>query len=147
MIKKQIDETQVLPSEKTFIISKKEDMKPIGDISYRNWNPRNRAAEFGIKIGEMEEQLKGYGADVLTYFIGFMFNHLNLNRIELTTLKDNKKAQNLYKKLGFQQSGIMCEVGFDSRSGEYIDVVYLDLLRKEWTRKLSESESDTNHIY
>jgi hypothetical protein len=29
-VKKQINETQVLPSEKTFIISKKEDMKPIG---------------------------------------------------------------------------------------------------------------------
>jgi hypothetical protein len=40
----------------------------------------------------------------------------------------------------------MCEVSFDSRSGEHIDVVYLDLLRKEWTRKLREYESDTNHI-
>lgn len=134
-IKKQIEETQVFPSEKTFIICKKEDLKPIGDISYRNWNARNRSAEFGIEIGEMGEQSKGYGADALTHFINFMFNHLNLNRIELTTLKDNAKAQKLYKKLGFHQSGIMREASFDSRTGTFIDVVYMDILREEWCMK------------
>lgn len=134
-IKKQIEETQVFPSEKTFIICKKADMAPIGDISYRNWNRRNRSAEFGIEIGEMEEQAKGYGEDALTHFLDFMFNHLNLNRIELTTLKDNARSQKLYEKLGFQQSGIMREASFDSRTGTYIDVVYMDILRKEWRMK------------
>lgn len=131
-IKKQVEETQVFPKEKTFMICKKEDMKPIGDISYRNWNSRNRSAEFGIEIGDIDERSKGYGGDALVPFIDFMFRHLNLNRIELTTLSDNKKAQNLYKKLGFQQSGIMREASFDSRTGTFIDVVYMDILRNEW---------------
>ncbi len=59
-------------SEKTFIICKKENMTPNGDISYRNWKPK---------------------------------------------------------------SGIMREANFDSRTGKFIDVVYMDMLREEWCMK------------
>jgi len=61
-----------------------------------------------------------------------MFNFLNLNRIELTTLADNKKSQNLYEKLGFKKIGIMREASFDSRDGTYSNVLYMDLLRRDW---------------
>jgi len=62
---------------------------------------------FGLEIGEINERGKGYGYEVLSYFIEFMFNHLNLNRIELTTLTDNEKSIKLYKKLGFKKNGII----------------------------------------
>jgi len=134
-VKKQIEEQQVFPKEKMFMICKKENLAPIGDVSYRNWNPRNRSVEFGIEIGQVDERSKGYGYDALVHFIDFLFRHLNLNRIELTTLADNEKAQNLYRKLGFKNSGTMREASFDSRTGKYMDVVYMDILRKEWLVK------------
>jgi len=132
-VKQQVENTDVFPIEKIFIILKKEDLKPIGDISYRNWDKRNRSAEFGLEIGELNERGKGFGYEVLSYFIEFMFNHLNLNRIELNTLIDNERSIKLYKKLGFQKVGIMRESSFDSRKGKYIDVLYMDLLAKEWS--------------
>ena len=55
-----------------------------------------------------------------------------MNRIELTTLADNKKSQNLYEKLGFKKIGMMREASFDCREGNYSDVLYMDLLRKDW---------------
>nr|WP_243196566.1 GNAT family protein [[Eubacterium] tenue] len=64
-----------------------------------------------------------------------MFKNLNLNKIELTTIIDNKRAQNLYKKLGFKEIGIIRQAYFDSRYGRFSDVVYMDLLKSEWIEK------------
>lgn len=133
-VKEEIENTETFPTEKTFIILNKEDLEPIGNISYRNWDKRNRSAEFGIEIGEINKRGQGYGFDALSSFIEFMFNHLNLNRIELTTLADNNKAIKLYKKLGFKEIGIMRETSFDSRTGKYSDVLYMDLLKREWSK-------------
>lgn len=81
------------------------------------------------------EQRKGYGEDALSHFLDFMFKNLNLNKIELTTIIDNKRAQNLYKKLGFKEIGIIRQAYFDSRYGRFSDVVYMDLLKSEWIEK------------
>lgn len=131
-VQKEVENTETFPEQKTFIICKKDSSEPIGDISYRNWDKRNRSAEFGIEIGEIKERNKGFGFDALSNFIKFMFNHLNLNRIELTTLAENKNAIGLYKKLGFKEIGIIREKSFNSSKGEYSDVLYMDLLRREW---------------
>lgn len=50
---------------------------------------------------------------------------------------DNKKAQSLYKKLGFEEIGVIRQGYFDSRTGDFQDVVYMDLLKNDWL-KLSE---------
>lgn len=131
-VEAEIKNDKVFPVKKMFIICKREDLTPIGDISYRNWNKRNRSAELGIEIGEIEERGRGYGSDAVNNFIEFMFNFLNLNRIELTTLPDNKRSISLYNKIGFKEIGIMREASFDSRKGSYSDVLYMDLLRKDW---------------
>ncbi|MBH1939750.1 GNAT family N-acetyltransferase [Mobilitalea sibirica] len=131
-LKDQIENRQVFTKDKLFIICKKEDLTPIGDISYRNWDHRNRSAEFGIEIGEVDERSKGYGFDALYHFIDYMFNSLNLHRIELTTFADNLKAQKLYDRLGFKTIGIMREASFDSRTASYMNILYMDLLRREW---------------
>ncbi len=131
-IKKEIENNAVFPNQKMFIICKKEDMLPIGDISYRSWNKRTRSAEFGIEIGEIDERGKGYGLDALYHFLDFMFKFLNLNRIELTTLANNANSQRLYEKLGFKTIGLMRESSICAKTGEYIDVLYMDLLRREW---------------
>jgi len=98
-VESEIKNEEIFPNSKMFIICKKENLSPIGDISYRNWDKRNRSAEFGIEIAEVEERGKGYGFDALNNFIEFMFNFLNLNRIELTTLADNKKSLALHKNI------------------------------------------------
>ncbi|MPM27140.1 hypothetical protein SDC9_73646 [bioreactor metagenome] len=48
---------------------------------------------------------------------------------------DNKRAQKLYKKLGFKEIGVIREGYFDSRIGKYSDVVYMDLLKCEWKKR------------
>jgi RimJ/RimL family protein N-acetyltransferase len=122
----------MFPTRKRYMICHKSTMKPIGEINYGNWSARNQSCEFGIKICEVDEQGKGYGQDALYHFIDFMFRTLNLNKIELTSMIDNKRAHKLYKKLGFREIGTIRDGFFDSRTGSFMDVLYMDLLKKEW---------------
>lgn len=101
-------------------------------MNYIGWNARNQKCELGIKICEVDEQGKGYGKDALYHFIDFLFRFLNLNKLELTSMKDNNRAHTLYKKLGFKEIGIIRDACFDSRVGKFADVIYMDLLKSEW---------------
>ncbi|WP_042274589.1 GNAT family N-acetyltransferase [[Clostridium] dakarense] len=125
--------SQLFPTSKIFIICNKEDLKPIGEVNYCDYDARNQKAELGIKICELDEQGNGKGKDALYHFIDFMFKFLNLNKIELTTMEDNKRAQSLYEKFGFKKIGVIREAYFDSRYGIFSDVIYMDLLKRDWT--------------
>ena len=131
-ILKEIESSNMFSDRKRFLIFKKEDNKPIGEMNYCDWDARNQKCEFGIKICELDEQGKGYVKDALYHLIDFMFRFLNLNKIELTTMIDNNKAQGLYKKLGFQEIGVIRQGYFDSRIGDFRDIVYMDLLKSDW---------------
>ncbi|MEG1256564.1 GNAT family protein [Clostridium sp.] len=131
-IEREISNSELYPRNKRFIICKKNGMVPIGEMNYCDWDSRNQKCELGIKVCETSEQGKGYGKESLSLFIDFMFKFLNLNKIELTTMKDNYRAQKLYELLGFKTIGIVREGYFDSRAGEFSDVVYMDLLKREW---------------
>lgn len=129
----ELEGNQLFPTNKRFIICNKDDLKPIGEVNYCDYDARNQKAELGIKICELDEHGNGKGKDALYHFIDFMFKFLNLNKIELTTMADNKRAQRLYEKLGFKKIGVIREAYFDSRCGEFSDVIYMDLLKKDWT--------------
>lgn len=128
----EIENPAMFPKKKRFIICKKPNLEPIGEMNYLGWDSRNQKCELGIKICEIKEQGKGYGKDALYHFIDFLFRFLNLNKIELTSMIDNKRAHNLYRKLGFKEIGIIRQGYFDSRTGEFSDVMYMDLLKSEW---------------
>jgi RimJ/RimL family protein N-acetyltransferase len=131
-ILKDIENYSLFPESKRFLICKKEDMKPIGDIRYIDWNVRNQKCDFGIRIGDTSEQGKGYGKDILYHFIDFLFRFLNLNKIESTTMIDNIKAQGLYWSLGFKKVGVLRQSYFDARIGNFEDELSIDLLKSDW---------------
>ena len=130
----------IYSERRRFIICLKEDLIPIGEINYHDWDARNQKCKIGIKICEQVEQGKGYGYDALISFIDYVFNHLNLNKIELTTMSDNVRAQNLYKKLGFRKFGISTDGYFNAAKGSFNDVVYMELLKWRW-REISKEVS------
>ncbi len=136
-IKNEIENSEVYPIEKTFIVCKKDNLEPIGDISYRNWDKRNNSVEFGIEIGNIDDRGQGFGFDALYHFFNYLFNYLNLNRVELTTLANNTNAQKLYESLGFKIIGLIREKSFNSITGKYADVLYMDLLKNEWAETKS----------
>ncbi|WP_353892485.1 GNAT family protein [Proteinivorax hydrogeniformans] len=131
-IQKENENQSLYPTNKRFLVLEAKNQQPIGEINYGGWSPRDQKAEFGIKICEKEQQGQGYGLDALYHFIDYMFKFLNLNKIELTSITDNQRAHSLYKKLGFKEIGIIRQGTFDSRTGSFADVMYMDLLKEEW---------------
>ncbi len=80
------------------------DGAPAGEMSYRNLG--NSAAEIGIKICDFSMQDKGYGKILLSMLIKALFEDMGYNKILLDTNTRNKRAQHVYKKLGFQKMRI-----------------------------------------
>ena len=85
--------------------------------------------EFHIMVGP-DSQGKGVGAYALREMLRHAFSDLGLHRVELGVLSTNERARSLYEKAGF-----VCEGSKRSavlKNGEYVDLVIMGLLRKEW---------------
>lgn len=77
------------------------DHQPIGEMSYRT--PEDKVAEIGIKICDANQQNKGYGTIYLKILMAYLFIKMKYEKIILDTNLDNKRAQHVYEKLGFQK--------------------------------------------
>jgi ribosomal-protein-serine acetyltransferase len=65
------------------------------------------------------------------YLINYCFEELNLNRVEIRTAVNNVKSQNIPKKLGFQQEGMIRQA--EKLNGQYSDSYVFSLLKSEFT--------------
>lgn len=102
----------------------------VGHVGLYQIDHRVRKAEFAILIGRAELHGRGIGKAVTKFMLDFGFLDLNLNKISLTVLANNERAQSLYRSLGFVEEGILRQEQF--RNGTYLDVVLMSLLREEW---------------
>lgn len=103
----------------------------IGTIGLNDIDWRNRTAEFGrFLIGDAKYRSRGYGKEAMFLLLDYAFNHLNLNKIWLQTMALNEAASAIYRKMGFQDEGILKEQKF--KNGQYIDVHLYGLLRRDF---------------
>ncbi len=72
----------------------------IGNIKLEPILPK-KSATLGILIGEESWRGKGVGFEVISRVLEFCFKDLELEYVELGVNKNNLKAINLYKLLGF----------------------------------------------
>lgn len=112
------------------IIEDLETSSPLGLVNLTSISWINRSAEFSIFIGEKQCQGKGAGHSASKLMLEYAFNELNLERVYLYALEDNKRAIELYKKLGFIQEG--CLINSVFKNGKYNNLVLMALIRKGW---------------
>lgn len=74
---------------------------PIGEANYRRVDIN--VVEIGIKICDFSMQNKGLGKIILSMLIESLFNDYGFEKIILDTNLNNKRAQHVYEKLGFQK--------------------------------------------
>lgn len=117
---------------KIFTILKK-DGEPIGVIYLSKIDWRDRNARASLIIGVKKEWGKGYGADAMKTLLKFVFDEMNLHRIEIDVFKDNKKAISCYKKCGFRKEGERNENYF--LDGKYLNSYLMAVLDKEFKCK------------
>jgi RimJ/RimL family protein N-acetyltransferase len=107
-----------------------ESWKLIGTCGFAPIDWRNRAAEFGINIGEKGYWNQGYGTEAVRLLCQHGFETLNLNRILLRVLETNPRAIHAYEKAGFTHEVRMRQAEF--RHGKYIDMLVMSILREEF---------------
>lgn len=112
-----------------FIIYFKETDMPIGSVYLQSIDHVHKNAEYGIFIGETDALGKGCGKDAAKLAIEYAFEVLDLHKVYLRVLDNNKRAIRSYENAGFEVEGVMRDEVFVG--GKFYDVVRMAVLRKE----------------
>lgn len=113
------------------IIDEKNDI--IGLVSLTNIDRINQSATFHIMIGDKNNREKGAGHFAINEMLRHAFLDMNLNRIELTVLESNKRAIEIYKKVGFKEEGVKRKALY--KNGKFVDVVIMAILKEEFIER------------
>lgn len=100
----------------------------VGMIGTKPIRWKHGRVEIGYYIGKPFIR-QGIAQKVLKVFINFLFNQLNMNRIEATTDTKNTASVRLLERLGFTREGTLRETY--QLHGECVDEAIFSLLRKE----------------
>lgn len=104
----------------------------IGGCGINKVDWKNRVATVGIYIGDKDFREKGYGTEAMKLLIDFIFNEMNINRIQLFVFSFNERAIRSYKKVGFIEEGILKQSVF--RNGRYYDEIVMSILKENYVR-------------
>ncbi|HET7658682.1 MAG TPA: GNAT family protein [Bacillales bacterium] len=112
------------------IYTLEEEPNYIGSIGYRQLDIVSRRCTIGIGIGEKGYWNQGYGSDSVQTLVRYLFQTMNLNRIQLDTWSGNERAIRSYEKCGFVIEGRLRKNAFVD--GKYHDTIIMGLLKEEF---------------
>lgn len=81
----------------------------IGLVDLFDFDPKHMRAGVGIIILNPSDRNQGFGQEVLTLFLDYVFNALELHQVYANILEENEKSIHLFEKLGFERVGIKRE--------------------------------------
>jgi diamine N-acetyltransferase len=82
------------------------DNATIGTIDIFDFDPFHNRAGIGILIANEQYRRKGYASMALKCLINYCFSTLMLHQLYCGILANNRESIDLFKKMGFVQSGI-----------------------------------------
>lgn len=85
------------------------DNATIGTIDIFDIDPYHKRAGVGILIANEQYRRKGYATMALKCLINYCFSTLILHQLHCSILSNNSESIDLFKKVGFIQSGIKKE--------------------------------------
>ncbi len=103
----------------------------IGICALFNVDQTARTAELGITIGDKSAWGQGYGRSAITLLLNYAFTYHNLHKVTLRVNGRNERAIRAYRACGFVEEGRQRQQVWSS--GSYDDLVYMGILRQEWT--------------
>ena len=115
------------------VVNDEDNSKDIGTIFIKNIDIANKKGEFGIFIGEEKARGLGYSKYAIQEVLKFAFINLELNRVYLSVLNNNKIAIHSYLSQGFLIEGRLRQDYY--RNGTFYDVIVMSILKDEWLNK------------
>jgi diamine N-acetyltransferase len=102
--------------------------KAIGCIDLFDFDPNHLRAGVGILIADRNDRRKGHASEALTLLINYCFELLNLNQLYCNIAVDNESSILLFKKHGFEITGV--KKNWIREGNSFKDEFLLQLLRK-----------------
>lgn len=100
-----------------------------GIIGLKDTDFDNKKTEIGYWLSE-SFQHKGIITRSAKIFIDYVFNEMELNRVQLKAATENYKSQAVAKRLGFTQEGIERDGELHNRG--FVDLMVFGLLKRDW---------------
>lgn len=107
------------------------DEKIVGSIGFHHLDTNNRSAQLGYWLAE-DAQGKGLMTRSAKVLIEYLFEKLDLNRIQINCNVENTKSRAIPERLGFKLEGIHRRVEF--RRGRFGDQAIYSMLKEEWRK-------------
>lgn len=124
-LKTRVDTGKVIQ----YIIMENPRRRPIGSVYFRDLDPENESAEYGIFIGEEDCLGRGLGTETAKLFVRFGLDVLKLHRISLRVLGGNDIARRSYEKAGFVTEGVFKDMV--KLDGKYRDLSFMAIINEE----------------
>lgn len=108
---------------KRFIFCDYQDC-PIGMVGLYNINWIHRTCELGVYIGNKDAKGKGYGKEACFLIERFAAEYLNIRKIKLYVVAENKVAFNMLESLGYKKVGEYIKERYIK--GEYRNLIIME---------------------
>lgn len=133
-------EEQVKPGHVVQFIICLTDGREIGSVYLRDIDRKAGTAEYGIFIGERDALGCGYGTQAAGLALDYGFETLQLRKVFLRLLKENKRAYKSYENAGFQL--IKGKEEFVSLKQGRRRVIFMEISRKAWLLRADNQRED-----
>lgn len=129
-IQQHIKSSREDPSRYDFAICLNENDHMIGELSISDIDEDNRKAGFRISMNAIELTGKGFGSEATQLVLKFVFEKLQLNRLQLEVFSHNKRGIRAYEKVGFKKEGVLRESLYYNEN--YSDEIIMSIIKKEY---------------
>ena len=130
--RENIKQQEADPNTIPFTICTINPDKPVGNTALFRIDWVGRMAVFYIAVAESENWSKGYGQEATRLMVDYVFDTLNLNRLQLHVFTGNQRAIKVYQKVGFEIEGTLRQAMF--HKSKYCDFYVMGILAKDWKK-------------
>ncbi len=103
--------------------------KLVGAIGFHNFDVVNKSAEIGYWLAK-NSQGKGIVTKCASGLCDFLFDDLDLNRVQINCNVENSKSRAIPEKLGFTLEGVHRQCEF--QNGKFADWTIYAMLKQDW---------------
>ncbi|MGO9959407.1 MAG: GNAT family N-acetyltransferase [Solirubrobacteraceae bacterium] len=100
-----------------------------GAVLVHSLHGHHRRGEIGFWVIPGRRR-QGIGSRAVSLMLSWLFDELELLRVEMTTTPENQAVPALAQRLGFTQEGVLRARNVER--GQRVDLLWFGLLREEW---------------
>jgi UDP-4-amino-4,6-dideoxy-N-acetyl-beta-L-altrosamine N-acetyltransferase len=119
-------------TKKTKVYIAYKDSLPIGIVSISNINSAHLMADWAFYLNPQYLNTKGLGTLMEYHFLNYIFDNLNIIKLNCEVLETNPSVITLHKKFGFTEEGIRRKNII--KNNNRVDVYLLGILKEEWNQ-------------